>query len=313
MALLFITTPSRDVTVWVRELNKLHPSLDVRVWPDVGNSDDITFIASWYHEPGALKKFKNLKCISSLGAGVDHLLSDPDVLSSIPLVRIVDSSLVQSMTEYIVWAVLDHYRRMKDYRELSSKKEWPTKPLSLIGRAQNFPIGFMGVGQLGATIAQKLLTLGFKVNGWSRTPKKISGMNNFSADKELDLFLSQVQVLVCLLPLTQETKGILNLKLFKKLQEGAYIINVACGKLLVEGDLLKAFDQKWLSGACLDVFCEEPLPKNHPFWTHPKITVTPHISSVTNPKTAAPQLLENYNRSLKNLPLLHVVDRVKGY
>ena len=151
------------------------------------------------------------------------------------------------------------------------------------------------------------------MSGWSTTPKKISGVKSFSGEQERDLFLSQTQVLVCLLPLTEETEGILNLELFKKLPKGAYLINVARGKLLIEEDLLKALDENWLSGACLDVFCEEPLRENHPLWKNPKITITPHISSVTNPKTAAPQLLENYNRSFKNEPLLNRVDRKRGY
>ncbi|HLD73386.1 MAG TPA: glyoxylate/hydroxypyruvate reductase A [Bdellovibrionota bacterium] len=313
MALLFITTSSREVSGWVQELNKLDPSLDVRVWPHVGNKDEITFVAAWYHEPGIFKKFKNLKCISSLGAGVDHLLSDEDLPSHISLVRIVDTSLVQSMTEYVVWAVLDHYRKMGDYRNLQSKKQWPVKPLPLESRAQNFCVGFMGIGQLGSHIAQKLSLLGFKVCGWSRTPKKIAGVTSFSGAQELDAFLAEARILVCLLPLTHDTKGILNSKLFKKLPKGAYLINVARGELLVEEDVLKALDLKLLSGACFDVFCKEPLPEEHPFWAHPRITITPHISSVTNPKTAAPQLLENYNRSLQNKPLLNLVDRKRGY
>jgi glyoxylate/hydroxypyruvate reductase A len=171
----------------------------------------------------------------------------------------------------------------------------------------------MGLGQLGKDAAKKLSYLGFPVSGWSQTPKDIEGVKCFAGDKALEDFLSQARILICMLPLTPKTKGILNHKTFAKLPAGAYIINIARGQHLIENDLLAALDSGQLGGACLDVFEVEPLPEDHPFWSHPKILVTPHISSITYPQTVAPQIIENYQRAKTGDPLLHVVDMERGY
>ena len=174
-------------------------------------------------------------------------------------------------------------------------------------------IGIMGLGQLGADAAQKLSALGFKVAGWSRRPKDIAGVNSFNGQAELVEFLSGSQILICLLPLTAETTGILNRRTFEHLPPGAYVINVARGQHLNEKDLMAALDSGQLSGACLDVFEVEPLPPDHPFWRHPQIKVTPHISSLTFSKAVAPQIIENYRRSQTGKPLLNAVDLERGY
>jgi len=309
MALL-IVVPDFEATSWVKNLGKLDPGIDIRVWPDAGNADEIEFALTWHHPPGEFKKYRNLKCIASLGAGVDHILQDPNLPEDVPVTRVVDHSMAQSMSEYVVLSVLNYCRRFDVYRGAQTQKLWqPRKPLL----AKNTHIGIMGLGQLGADAARKLNGLGFTVCGWSRRPKDITGVLCFAGDDTLADFLSRSHILICLLPLTQTTRGILNRDTFAKLPAGAYVINVARGQHLIENDLIDALDSGQLAGACLDVFEIEPLPEDHPFLSHPGITVTPHISSITFPAAVAPQIIENYRRTQMGKPLLNVVDVKRGY
>lgn len=309
MAFLIIA-PGTKVTSWVKYLSLLDPGIDIRIWPDTGDPDEIEFALSWHHPAGEFNKYKNLKCIASLGAGVDHILADPNLPAGVPITRVVEHSMAQSMSEYVVLGVLNHCRQFDAYRTDQSKKKWqPRIPLL----AADMRIGIMGLGQLGTDVAHKLSTLGFPVSGWSQTPKDIEGVKCLAGVEALDDFLSQTRILICLLPLTAKTKGILNQNTFNMLPAGAYVINIARGQHLIEKDLLDALDSGQLDGACLDVFEVEPLPEDHPFWSHPKIIVTPHISSLTFPKAVAPQIIENYQRTKTGKPLLHVVDAECGY
>jgi glyoxylate/hydroxypyruvate reductase A len=309
MALL-ILAPDIKVNSWVKHLSRLDPGIDIRVWPEVGNVDDVTFALCWNHPPGEFNKYKNLKCIASLGAGVDHIMRDPDLPAGVPITRVVEHCMAQSMSEYAVLGVLNYCRQFDSFRTDQSQKKWrPRIPLM----AADMRIGIMGLGQLGKDAAKKLSYLGFPVSGWSQTPKDIAGVRCLAGDEALDDFLSQARILICLLPLTPKTKGILNQKTFNKLPAGAYVINIARGQHLIEKDLLAALDSGQLDGACLDVFEAEPLPEDHPFWSHPKIIVTPHISSITYPKAVAPQIIENYQRTKTGSPLLHAVDAKRGY
>ncbi len=309
MAFLIIA-PDIKVTSWVKHLTRLEPGIDIRIWPDTGNAEDIEFALSWHHPPGEFNKFKNLKCIASLGAGVDHILADPHLPEGVPITRVVEHSMAQSMSEYVVLAVLNFCRQFDDYRAYQGQSQWhPRKPLL----AEDLNIGIMGLGQLGEDAAKKLSYLGFPVTGWSQTPKEIEGIKSLAGKDMLDDFLSQARVLICMLPLTSKTKGILNHKMFGKLPAGAYLINVARGEHLVENDLIAALDSGQLAGACLDVFEVEPLPQDHPFWRHPKIVVTPHISSITFPRAVAPQIIENYHRVKSGKRPVNRVDIVRGY
>jgi glyoxylate/hydroxypyruvate reductase A len=263
-----IIAPDTKTTSWVKHLSKLEPDIDLRIWPETGDVDDIEFALSWNHPHGEFKNYKNLKCIASLGAGVDHLLADPDLPAGVPITRVVDHSMAQSMSEYVILGVLNYCRQLETYRADQSQRIWkPRIPLL----AAHMRVGVMGLGQLGKDAAVKLHALGFSVSGWSQTPKKIEGVDCYAGAGLLDGFLSQVRILVCMLPLTPKTRGILNLQNFNRLTAGAYVINVARGEHLIESDLLTALDSGHLSGACLDVFTEEPLPLDHPFWDHPKI------------------------------------------
>jgi len=309
MAFLIIA-PELKVSSWVKHLSILEPGIDIRIWPEVGDVDDIEFALCWNHPQGEFKKYKNLKCIASIGAGVDHIMRDPDLPIGVPVTRVVEPSMAQSMSEYAVLGVLNYCRHLDLYRTDQSQKKWqPRTPLL----AADMRIGIMGLGQLGKDAAKKLNYLGFPVTGWSQTPKDIEGVKCLAGADALDDFLSRARILICMLPLTPKTRGILNHKTFNKLPAGAYLINIARGQHLIEKDLLAALDSGQLAGACLDVFEVEPLPEDHPFWSHPNIIVTPHISSITYPKAVAPQIIDNYHRMKSGKALLHIADVGRGY
>ena len=302
-----IISPGRDPKIWIEALRYHEPNIDLQVYPEIDLPEAVEMVLLWQHPPGYLKNFPNLKLISSLGAGVDHILSDPAVGDELPIVRIIDEKLTWSMTNYVIMGVLNYHRQFLRYHNDQQVKVWdmanPEIPVK---------VGVMGVGALGGDVLAKLDGLGFEVVGFGFSEKKDFPFPYFQKN-QLEEFLSMVNVLVCLLPLTPETVGILNLSLFSKCQKGTYLINVARGKHLIESDLLLALNEGMLSGALVDVFQVEPLPDAHPFWEETRIQITPHIASVTNPKAAAPQIIENYKRLKSDLPLLNLVNRTKGY
>lgn len=224
--------------------------------------------------------------------------------------RVVSPSLTQQMKEYALNAVLNYQRSTLEYIIQKQKTEWKPQPYK---SPKDCPIGVMGLGALGLPVAKYLAKLGYKVNGWSRSAKSITGVQTYSGDDEFDDFLHQTRILICMLPLTNETRGILDLDTFKLLQRPAYVINVARGEHLVEEDLIYALDTDWLEGACLDVFSEEPLPERHPFWNRSNIMITPHVSSITLPEEVAEQVVKNYKRALSGMELINKVNRKKGY
>jgi len=303
--------PHRDTQPWLEAFKQQAPDLKVEVWPEIADPATVEFAACWNQPSGILKQYPNLKCISSLGAGVNHLLNDETRPPDVPLVRLVDKDLKQSMAEYVVLAALGCFRHAAEYRRQQQEHIW--QPLA-IPHISETTVGIMGYGQIGQHVARHLRSLGFQVCGWNRHPKEVdTGTVLFSGARELNTFLRQVNILVCLLPLTPATENILDLQLFKQLPTGASLINVGRGKHLVDADLLTVLDEGHLAEAIIDVFREEPLPADHPFWTHEKITVTPHIASVTNPVSAVRQILENYQRAKNGRPLLNQVDVCAGY
>lgn len=309
MTLLFIPGDI-NVETWVSALQNVDPDLDLKieVWPEVEDPKQVEFALVRLYPQGELQKYPRLKCISSLGAGVNQLLDDPFLPKNVPIVRVVDACLTRDMTQYVTWAVLNHARHFDYYRESQARRLWTPRVLLDIPR-----IGVMGLGELGRDVAIKLRDLGFVVSSYSQSPKHVLGIQHFCGPGGLTPFLNQTDILDCLLPLTPKTRHILNAKTFSQLPRGAYVINVGRGDHLVEEDLLAAIQEGQLSGACLDVFCQEPLPKDHPFWQQPQIIVTPHIASVTNAQSVAPQIIENYKRAMEGKPLLNVVDISQGY
>lgn len=302
-----IVSSQRDPKAWVQALKEQDPNLDLEVYPEVADPSKVEFALSWKHPHGIYKDYPNLKVIASMGAGIDHIINDPEIPQHIKITRVIDEQLTKDMSVFVLSLILDHLRNLSTHY---CSKEW--KPVKYL-RPEEVQVGIMGMGVLGVGVAERLIQNKFNVTGWSRTEKEILGVTTFHGDDQLQDFLEQSNVLVCLLPLTSETENILNKRLFERLPQGAYVINVARGPHLVEEDLLEMIDSGHLSGASLDVFRKEPLPEEHPFWQHDKIKVTPHIASVTNPATVVPQILENYGRMKQGKKLKNVVDREKEY
>lgn len=304
---VLILMPNRDTSFLVNMLKELKPALEIRVWPDTGPEEDIEFILTWKHPPGVLNRFPRARAIMSFGAGVDHLLSDQDLPDGIPLVRLVDQTLIRDLTEYVLTAVLCRKRDMYTYRGFQEHKRWV--PIHTLG---GNIVGIMGLGRIGSFMAARFVSLDFDVYGWDHESRDIEGVACYEADR-LDEVLKTADYLVCTLPLTPQTTGILNLELFRRCKKSVYIINVGRGGHLMEQDLLTALDEEIVSGACLDVFGEEPLPEKHAFWTHPNIIVTPHIGGLTDQTVAARHVLENIRRVEAGEPLLNPVDQKRGY
>lgn len=309
MALLFMSD-SDDPKVWAEALRALEPGLEVRVWPDVGVAEEIEFALVWLPPPGMLAGLPKLKLIQSLGAGIDHIFSDPELPRDVPVARLVDDDLTRQMVEYVTLAVLSRHRRIDRYRRLQAERRWrPSRPVPMSASR----VGVLGLGVIGAAAATALAGLGFAVAGWSRAPRQIDGVENFAGAERLDAFLARSDIVVCLLPLTPETEGVLNARTLGALPKGAYVVNVGRGGHVVEADLIDAIDGGHLSGAWLDVFRSEPLPSDHPFWSHPSVTMTPHIAGLTEPVSAAAQVIENIRRARRGQLPLHRVDLSAGY
>ena len=299
-----------DPEEWVDAFARLMPELDVRIWPDFGNPEEVEFTLFWNHPFAILKQFPNLKVIFSLGAGVDRFVDDPDLPKDIPIVRMIDPMLRQEMTEYVALRVLHWHRGIPFYEAQQPEQRWLRHPRI---RTADRKVGVMGLGVLGGNAAEQLVKLGFDVAGWSLTPKDLPGVTSFHGADALWPFLNRSEILVCLLPLTATTTNILNAKTFAALPAGSYVINCARGAHLVDDDLIAALDSGHLGGAALDVFRAEPLLAEHPFWTHPKISVSPHIAALTVADTAMTTIIENIHRSRRGQPIPNVLQVEKGY
>jgi glyoxylate/hydroxypyruvate reductase len=309
MALLFCSSVD-SAARWRARLAQLSSEIEVRIWPDIGDPAEIVYALVWRPQPGLLASLPNLKLILSLGAGIDHILADPLLPRGVPIVRLVDPYLIAAMSEYLVLQVMRLHRRDLDYQVQQQTGVWRELPQKNAGER---PVGILGFGAIGQDAAKKLAGLGFPVSGWTRQPREIAGFTTYAGVSGLPRLLAGSEILVCLLPLTGATEGILNARIFGLLPEGAGLVNAGRGAHLVEADLIPALDRGQLSAAALDVFRDEPLPPGHPFWRHPRILITPHIAGVTNPVTAAPIILDNIRRSAAGRALLHRVDPARGY
>ena len=289
MALLFISNDDSPVE-WQDALTSFDPDLDFRTWPDLGTASDIEIALVWKQPPGSLADLPRLKLIQSLGAGADHILTDPQLPGGVPIARLVDSNLTQQMVEFAVLAVLSRHRRMKQLQLAQTQSLWNViQPIP----THHSRVGMLGFGEIGREIGNALTRLGFPVTAWTRTAREDSNIVCQSGENGLVTVLHSSDILICLLPFTEETKNILNADTFATLPKGAYVINMARGGHLAESDLLSAIDSGHLSGAWLDVFNEEPLPSDHLFWKHPKVIVTPHLAGLTVASSAAEQVIKN--------------------
>jgi len=312
MSMLLLVVPARWAPVWRAPLADIVPDLIVRVeGQDDYASGDVDYVLTFRPPHGLLTTLPNLKAVFSLGAGVDGILADPDYPRHVPLVRFVDRTLSREMAQYCVMQVLMHYRMQRVFDRAQSEHKW--RQALLPKRAEDTRIGILGLGEIGTLTAERLRDLDFNVAGWSRTRREVRGVQSFAGEDELAAFLNRSDILICLLPLTPETRGILDAKLFAQLPEDAFVINVARGGHLVDDDLIAAIDSGHLSGATLDVFHTEPLPETHPFWSHPKITVTPHIAAISEPRVAAQYLADRIALFEQGEGLDNIVDPERGY
>lgn len=315
MSVIAVITPTWDSALWLAAMRKAAPEMEVRSWPDLGDVTQIEFAACWLPPPKLLGTFPNLKLILALGAGVDGILHDTSLPREIPLVRAVDSDLTARMSEYVLLHVLLHHREQRRLDTNQRLKEWDSFASPA---AKDFSVGIMGLGALGLDAAQKLLMMGYKVRGWSRSAKTIAGVACFSGTDELATFLADTDILVCLLPSTQQTDGILNRKLFSQLSKrGAFgagiLINAGRGRLQNEADILSCLDDGTLHAATLDVFAKEPLPSDSAFWLHPKVTLTPHVAASSDPDAICRFVCNQITQFRTGKVVQHVVDRSTGY
>lgn len=313
MAIL-IVAPDWDSGEWKARFHKAAPDLDIRTWPEATDLSGVRYAVCWCPPMGLLAQLPDLEVMFSLGAGVDAMLADPD-LPDVPLVRIVDPSLTGRMIEWVVLQVLMHHRQHRIYDAQQREKRWREIPQPAAGAVG---VGIMGLGVLGAAAAASLKDLGFDVAGWSRTAKDLPGIACYHGEAGLGAFLARTDILVVLLPLTPDTEGLIDHGLLTGLRTanhmgGAALINAGRGGLQIEEDILRALADNTLSGATLDVFQQEPLPPESPFWTHPKVTVTPHIAAVSDPDYLCTYILRQIGFHEAGQPMENVVDRQRGY
>lgn len=309
MAILFRSTPAATAR-WRPLLGALLPGHEIRFWPEIGAPEAIEYALVWQPEPGLLASLPNLRLIVGLGAGIDHLLRDPALPKTVPIVRLVDPYMTDAMSEYVALQVLRLHRQDLDYLAQQRARRWEERDQK---NAAERPVGILGFGTLGRAAGRKLAALGFPVAGWSRAAAAVPGFTTHAGPDGLGALLAGSEILVCLLPLTADTAGILNAANFARLPRGAGLVNAGRGGHLAEADLIPALDSGRLSGAVLDVFRDEPLPADHPFWRHARIVVTPHVAAETHPATAAPIIAEAIRRFAAGLPVANLVDPARGY
>ncbi|MCJ2180913.1 2-hydroxyacid dehydrogenase [Novosphingobium album (ex Hu et al. 2023)] len=291
--------------VFAREM----PGVDFLCHPDGGDWSQVRFLVAWTLTPEVIAALPALEVIFSIGAGVDQL-----DLSIVPphvrVVRMIEPGITTTMAQYIVMATLALHRDLPFYVAEQRHGRWSPRDVRLCSERT---VGFLGLGELARASIKALGPLGFRLTGWSRSTKAIAGVETYAGQEGLSGFLASTDILVCLLPLTDATRGILCRDLFERLPRGAAIVNAARGGHLVDGDLTAALDEGLLSAAFLDVASTEPLAEGHPFYSNPRIFLTPHISGVTRPETAVHALITNLRCVLANDPVAGEVDRARGY
>ncbi|PRX34163.1 glyoxylate/hydroxypyruvate reductase A [Paraburkholderia sp. BL18I3N2] len=313
MKILFYT-PQSDAAAWLHDLARALPQADLREWQP-GDTAPADFAVVWRPPREMLAGRDDLRAIFNLGAGVDAILAlEHDQPGTLPrnaqLIRLEDTGMAPQMAECATHAVLRYLRRFDEYQTLQNERRWEV--LEPHPR-DTFTVGVLGLGVLGAHVAQTLAAFGLPVRGYSRSPRQIDGITTFAGEAQFDAFLDGAKVLVNLLPHTPDTADVLNARTFAKLAHGAYLINLARGGHLVEQDLLDAMASGQITAATLDVFREEPLPPDHPFWREPRITITPHVSALTLREESVAQIAQKIAALVRGDAISGVVNIERGY
>ncbi len=298
----------RDLSTLYQGLKTQLPDVDIQCWPEIKVPENVEFVVAWRQEKNAWQAFKQLKVISSLGAGCDGLLSDPDLPKNVAITRIVDAGLAEQMAEYVLGAILQIKCRFHDFFKLQQQKQWQT-----FERLKGKKVTVLGIGAIGDKVARTLQANNFIVNGWAKTAKKDRHYPIFYGNSQLAEAIKEADFIVSTLPFTDETENLLNKAFFQHTAENAWLINVGRGQVVDEQDLLAALEKKQLAGAVLDVFQQEPLAPQHPFWAHDKIIITPHISAITDQRAVLSQIVTNYKNLQAGKPLINLVNIDNGY
>jgi glyoxylate/hydroxypyruvate reductase A len=307
---VLIDLPWENTEDWLAELRRQAAHHELYRWPDVDDPGGIDAAVVWTPTADFFSNLSRLKAIVVPGAGVDQLWRHTKQLPDVPIVRLADPVMATRMAEYVLAMVLNHHRGFERYRQQQAERVWTRHHHADPGDVR---VGIMGLGELGTVAARHVAAIGYDVSGWSRRPKDIDGVRTFAGEDAFRAFLNQSDILVCLLPLTAATRGLLNARTFSSLPKGALVINAARGGHLVVPDLLDALDSDQLAGAVLDVFEDEPLSVDSPLWAHPKITVTPHIASLSNVVTGVRQIVRALDAVEAGNRPDHIVDPDVGY
>lgn len=307
MALL-IATPGRDATGLARHIRDRDPGIDLRIWPDLGDVSEVIFVLAWKPPDELFQQLPNLRAVSSLGAGVDGLIDNPAIPDAVAIGRLAGPRLAADMAAYLVALVAADWKRLPGFVEDQKAGHWnqwaPESPPT---------VGLLGTGQMGQRSAAAFAELGFRLHGYSRSGRGPENMTMHTGAEGLNEIANVSDYLINLLPLTPDTRDILDANLFAQMREGSMLINVGRGEHLVDEDLLEALEAGCPGRAVLDVFRQEPLPEDHPFWKHPRVFVTPHCASITLTVEAAELAVESYRRVQAGKPPLRCVDRDRGY
>jgi glyoxylate/hydroxypyruvate reductase A len=295
---------------WLDALAGRAAWVDWALWPEVAHPERVDVAVVWQAPPELFSTLTGLRAVFSLGAGVDHILSQSDLPPGLPVVRLADAGMSEQMLQYVLYGVLRFHRDFDRYEIDQAEVRWAPRP---VRRASETRVGILGLGALGGEAARALGRLGFAVAGWSRTARRLDGVRSFAGPEGLGEIARYSDILVALLPLTPDTQGLLDAGVFRQMPRGSALINCARGGLVVENDLLDALDSGQLRGALLDVLGEEPAPEDHPFWNHPRVKLTPHIAASTRLEEACEQFADNLQRLAERLPLRNVVAKDRGY
>lgn len=305
--MLLLDSELKDLTPWLQAFRE-HLGSEVCTWQELNDPTQVEMAVVWAHRKDLFSHLPNLKLVASLGAGVDHIVGDPLLPDHVQVSKVVSDHLSGPMSNFCIGAVMYFHRQFDKYLADKQAKRWDQQFDPEVG----LRIGILGLGSLGTDLAVKLKYLGFEVHGLSRTRKEVSGVQTYGQE-EMGAFLGKINMLICMLPATPDTREILSRSLFDQMPDGSYLLNVGRGHQQNDADILAALDSGKLNGAFLDVFPIEPPPTDSPMWDHPKVFITPHIAVVTKLEAAVPQIVENYQNLKRGGALINLIDRHKGY